>query len=92
MLSPRPPFIGRRGDFRQEVRRVKNPFRRGPKPWPFEFDPATQEAAVRSSICTGEMTAGYIDRRTGACHEWMRIDDLEDYRARLGVDKVKIIY
>ena len=29
------------------------------------FDPAKQEPAVRKSICTGEMTVGFIDKETG---------------------------
>ena len=29
------------------------------------YDPDTQQPAVRRSICTGEMTAGFIDRKTG---------------------------
>ena len=39
--------------------------------WPFhreterpEFDPARQEPALRVSICTGEKTAGFIDKET----------------------------
>ena len=36
------------------------------KPMPaFSLNPATQEPAVRKSICTGEMTVGYIDKATG---------------------------
>ena len=69
-----------------------NPFRRKPKPRPFDYDPETQIPAVRRSICTGERTAGYIDRATGSFHEWLRIDDLEAFKRALGVEEVREIY
>lgn len=61
---------------------------------PLPFDPKKQEAAVRKSICTGEMTAGFIDRETGAFHELMRVDqaELEAFMRRCGVDHIKTIY
>ena len=31
---------------------------------PLPYDPETQEPAVRRSICTGEMTVGFIDKAT----------------------------
>ena len=34
------------------------------------YGPETQEPAVRSSICTGEMTVGFIDRKTGRFREY----------------------
>ena len=34
------------------------------------YDPAMQEPALRSSICTGEMVVGFIDRETGKFREY----------------------
>lgn len=64
---------------------------------PAPFDPATQQPAVRRSICTGEMTVGYIDRATGRFHDMMMIPDqaaLEAFFAARGarMDQVKEIY
>ena len=56
------------------------------------YDPATQEPAVRRSICTGEMTAGFIDKATGKFHELMRINSLEEFQKAMGTDQIKIIY
>lgn len=60
----------------------------------FSLDPATQEAAVRRSICTGEMTVGYIDKATGKFHDLMMVDrqGLEDFRRQVGVEELKEIY
>ena len=33
------------------------------------FDPEKQEPAVRKSICTGEMTVGFVDKASGRFHE-----------------------
>ena len=33
------------------------------------LDLSAQRPAVRKSVCTGEMTGGYIDRETGKFHE-----------------------
>ena len=61
------------------------------------YDPARQQPAVRRSICTGEMTAGFIDRDTGKFHEVMRVDGqagLEAFCRDIGVDarEVRTIY
>ena len=60
----------------------------------FSLDPATQEPAVRRSICTGEMTVGYIDKATGKFHDLMMVDrqGLEDFRRQAGVEELKEIY
>lgn len=64
---------------------------------PAPFDLATQQPAVRRSICTGEMTVGYIDRATGRFHDMMMVPDqaaleafFRDRGARM--DQVKEIY
>ena len=40
------------------------------EPPPIPYDPRTQQPALRSSICTGEMTLGFVDRETGKFHEY----------------------
>ena len=60
------------------------------------FDPQTQEPAVRKSICTGEMTVGFIEKSTGRFLDLMRVDraGLEDFCRRTGTepDQIKTIY
>ena len=59
------------------------------------YDPATQEPAVRKSICTGEMTVGFVDRRTGKFTDLMRVDGqsgLEAFMRQIGTEKIKTIY
>ena len=70
--------------------------RRRPSPG-IAYDPARQQPAVRRSICTGEMTAGLIDRETGKFHEVMRVDGqagLEAFCREIGADirEVRTIY
>lgn len=59
------------------------------------FDPAKQEPAVRKSICTGEMTVGFIDKETGKFTELMRVNGqkgLDEFCTELGVKEIKTIY
>ena len=61
------------------------------------FDPNTQQPAVRRSICTGEMTVGFINRETGKFHEYELAPDqaaLEAFCREVGVEvaKLKTIY
>jgi hypothetical protein len=60
----------------------------------FSLNPATQEPAVRKSICTGEMTVGYIDKATGKFHDLMMVDrqGLEDFKRQTGVETLREIY
>ena len=62
------------------------------KKQPIQYDPAKQEPAVRKSICTGEMTAGLIDRETGKFVELMKIESLEDFTSQIGSENIRIIY
>lgn len=59
-----------------------------------KYDPETQEPAVRKSICTGEMTVGFVDKKTGAFHDLMLVDrqGLQDFKEQLGVDTIREIY
>ena len=64
-------------------------FHRRRKPAPLPYDPATQEPAVRRSICTGEMTLGFIDKSTGRFRDYMLARDqaeLEDFCRSAGID------
>ena len=67
-------------------------FKRQPR---LQYDPQTQQPAVRRSICTGEMTAGFIDRRTGKFTDLMLLNglrDLEQFKKDVGTEDIKEIY
>ncbi len=68
-------------------------FRR--KPPAIKYDPATQQPAVRRSICTGEMTVGFIDRATGKFTDIMRVDsqrELDAFMKGIGATEYRTIY
>ena len=44
----------------------------------FRFDPETQYAVIRSSICTGEKVAGFKNKKDGHFTEVMVIRSSED--------------
>ncbi len=57
------------------------------------YDPAAQEPAVRSSICTGEMTVGFLDRKTGKFREYALArsrSDVDDFCRRVGIEPANI--
>jgi len=59
------------------------------------YDRENEIPAVKSSICTGEKTAGFIDNRTGKYHDVMLIRsdaDLAEFKNLYGVDELKKIY
>ena len=61
------------------------------------YDPTTQEPAVRSSVCTGEMTVGFIDRKTGKFREYglaRSQGDVDAFCKRVGIEPkdIKRIY
>lgn len=61
------------------------------------YDPETQQPAVRSSICTGEMTVGFIDRATGKFREYELArsqGDIDSFCKRTGTapEDIKRIY
>ncbi len=60
-----------------------------------KFNPDTQYAVIRSSICTGEKVAGFKDRKGGHFTEVMLIrnpDDEKRFKEMYGVDSVKVEY
>ena len=59
------------------------------------FDPETQYAVIRSSICTGEKTAGFKNKTDGHFTEVMVIRDSEDierFKKIYGIEKIKTEY
>ena len=61
------------------------------------YDPRMQQPAIRQSICSGEMTAGFLDRETGKFHELMLLHGPEEKKKfceSTGVkpEEIKIIY
>ena len=59
------------------------------------YDPTRQEPVIRSSICTGEETAGFRDLQTGRFTEVMLIRseaDLKAFKEEYGIESVKTIY
>jgi len=65
------------------------------KETPIPFDPETQEVAVRKSICTGEMTVGFIDKETGHFHDYMRMHnqkELDEFCRAVGAKDIRVIY
>ena len=59
------------------------------------YDKEHEIPAVKSSICTGEKTAGFIDSRTGKYRDVMLIRsdaDLAEFKRMYSVDEVKTIY
>lgn len=60
-----------------------------------KYDPEIQTPAVKASICTGEMTVGFVDKRTGKFHDLMLVrsqKELEDFKKSVGVTDLKTIY
>ncbi len=70
-------------------------FKRRPR-LSFSYDPARQEPAVRRSICTGEMTVGFVDKKTGKFSEVMLADQkiLEEFCRQTGTEAqtIKTLY
>lgn len=63
-------------------------FHREKKP-AIPYDPKAQRPAVRRSICTGEMTVGFVDLETGRFMEYMLARDqreLENFCRGVGID------
>ncbi len=59
------------------------------------FDPETQYAVIRSSICTGEKVAGFKNKTDGHFTEIMLIRspaDEKEFKKTYGVESVKVEY
>ena len=55
-------------------------FHKKNKKSPGHYDPSVQKPAIRCSICTGEQTAGFLDRETGSFTDVMLLRNEEDLR------------
>ena len=61
------------------------------------YDAAAQQPAVRRSICTGEMTVGFIDRESGRFQDYMlarNTQELLDFCNGTGItpEQLKTVY
>ena len=59
------------------------------------YDPATQKAVIRCSICTGEKVAGFKNKADGQFKEVMLIrshEDEEKFKEMYHVDSLKVEY
>ena len=59
------------------------------------YDKEHEVPALKSSICTGEQTAGFLDLETNKFRDVMLIKspaDLEVFKHTYGVDELKKIY
>ena len=73
----------------------KNASSRGARFEAVGYEPETQYAVIRSSICTGEKVAGFKDKKDGRFTEVMLIrspEDLREFRETYNLDKVKTEY
>ncbi len=68
-----------------------------PAPDKIIYNPSAMSPAIRASICTGEQTAGFISRETGAFTGVMLINSPEDRKRfckEFGIKDtdIKVIY
>jgi len=57
------------------------------------YDAQRKQPAIRSSICTGEKVAGFIDRETGVFEEAELIQSEAEFREMYGItEEIKWIY
>ena len=60
-----------------------------------QFDPETQYAVIRSSICTGEKVAGFKTKTDGHFTEVMLIRtaaDEKEFKETYGIESLKVEY
>ena len=70
-------------------------FHKKPKETGPQFDPETQYAVIRSSICTGEKVAGFKNKTDGHFTEVMLIRsaaDEKEFKDTYGVDSLRVEY
>ncbi len=54
-----------------------------------DYDHEKLTPAIRSSICTGEKTAGFREKQSGQFHDVMLVrteEDLKEFRERYGIN------
>lgn len=60
-----------------------------------QFNPETQYAVIRSSICTGEKVAGFKNKTNGHFTEVMLIrspTDEKEFKETYGIESLKVEY
>ena len=60
-----------------------------------DYDPTRQEPAVRKSICTGEMTVGFLDLSTGRFIDYKLVtsqSEIDEFMRQVGTDKIRTVY
>lgn len=65
------------------------------KPKKIDYDPEHQEPAVRKSICTGEMTVGFVDLATGKFSDYKLVTsqaEIDEFKRQVGTDKIRTVY
>ncbi len=61
----------------------------------YSFDADLEKPVIRASICTGERTAGFKNRKTGAFREVLLIrsqKDLDDFMRLYGLEHIDTEY
>ena len=59
------------------------------------YDKEHEVPALKSSICTGEQTAGFLDVQTNRFRDVMLVknpEDIEAFKRLCGVDELKRLY
>ncbi len=59
------------------------------------YDKSTEVPVIKSSICTGEKTAGFMEINGGRYRDVMLIktdSDIEEFKKMCGVEEIKTIY
>lgn len=90
-----PISITRRDDINGERINMKIPHYKKALKNTVKFDPDTQYAVIRSSICTGEKVAGFKNKKDGHFVEVMVIrtpDDEQRFKTIYGLDNVRTEY
>ena len=57
------------------------------------YDPEASEPVICKSICTGEMTVGFVDKKTGKYHDVYKASceaDIASFCREFGIDRDKI--
>ncbi len=71
---------------------MKIPFFKSLKKKKYEFDQENERAVLKSSICTKESVAGFLDKRTGKFREERLIKnekELSDFLKDFGLSSIK---
>lgn len=61
----------------------------------YTYDPETEKPVIRASICSGERTAGFKNRKTGAFREVLLIrnrKDLDEFMELYGLEHIDTEY